>query len=50
MTGGEAEYRDPLLQFEEHMRAADDLIESFESEVAELRRDLEEARGALQVA
>ncbi|CAN5257766.1 hypothetical protein BH24ACT19_BH24ACT19_10360 [soil metagenome] len=50
MTGGNAEYRDPLLQFEEHMRAADDLIESFEGEVAELRRDLEEARGALQVA
>jgi len=49
MTGGNAK-RYPLLQFEEHMRTADDLIESLEGEVVELRRDLEEARGALQVA
>ncbi|HZG63542.1 MAG TPA: hypothetical protein VEY13_08520, partial [Rubrobacteraceae bacterium] len=50
MTGGNAQPRDPLLQFEEHMRAADELIDSLEGEVVELRRDLEEARGTLQVA
>jgi chromosome segregation ATPase len=50
MTGGNAQHRDPLLQFEEHMRAADELIDSLEGEVVELRRDLEEARGTLQVA
>ena len=41
---------DPARELEEQMRAADALIESLESEVAELRRDLDEASVALRRA
>ena len=50
IAGDDAQHRNPLLQFEEHMRAADELIDSLEGEVVELRRDLEEARATLQIA
>ena len=41
---------DPARELEEQMRAADALIESLESEVAELRHDLDNASMALRKA
>lgn len=41
---------DPARELEEQMRAADALIESLESEVADLRRDLDHASVALRKA
>ncbi|MCA1730331.1 MAG: hypothetical protein LC751_13240 [Actinobacteria bacterium] len=42
--------RDPAQEFEDQMRAADALIESLESEVTDLRRDLERASAALRAS
>jgi hypothetical protein len=44
------EYRDPTKELEDQMRAADELIKSLEVEVEDLRRDLEQASGALRAA
>src|SRR5436305_10703037 len=44
------EYRDPIRELEDQMQAAGSLIESLEGEVMNLRRDLERAGEALEVA
>ncbi len=44
------EYRDPVHQLEDQMKAADALIESLEGEVAGLRQDLERAGAALRAS
>ena len=44
------EYLNPIRELEDQMQAADALIESLESEVMNLRRDLERAGEALQAA
>lgn len=44
------EHRDPARELEDQMRAADDIIESLEAEVADLRQDLERASAALRAS
>src|SRR5215218_5668888 len=50
ISGVSDEYRDPIRELEDQMLAADALIESLESEVADLRRELGRASEALRAA
>src|SRR5918992_4640700 len=49
-TGMSEEYRDPVRELEDQMRAADALIESLENEIVDLRLELEQAGEALRAA